>query len=624
MPPKATCHPKPDRQTVRKADVIQRPDSLPETLGERALLGWRVLDTDFDDGQAFFKAWQAWRSEPARPLVLHYVAFCQQPVAPDTLIDRCGRDAALTPLACRLAEQWFGLMPGFHRFLLDQGHVVLTLCVGDVLPVLRQQQFLADVINLSWRPGSGRMADDTWSLWAVKALSRCCKRGTLINVDVATTQHLPGLRSYLQQCGFSMTPIDHGHQSGTSSPITARFDPLWTLKNTRQAGLSAPMPVQRCAVIGAGLAGASVAASLARRGWQVHVLDQAANPASGASGLPVGLVVPHVSSDDCALSRLSRAGVRLMLQQAKVHLSEGQQWAPSGVLEQQIGGTPQLPASWPAAGKAWSLPSSDQIDVNMIGPGLWHPPGAWIRPAELVSAWLRQPGVTFQGHAKVAGLRQHEGVWDLLDANGQVLYSAERVVFANAGGAWPLLQALARNSPLHAEALGRLPAMQGMRGLLSWALHADTPASSPLFPQFPVNGSGSVIPQISTPNGPAWFVGSSYQPEQQPERSDHDNHARNLASLQKMMPTLATALAPVFANGAQFTWKNTRCVTSDRLPVVGALEQCKQPSLWICAGLGSRGLSFSVLCAELLAAQWGAEPLPIEAHLAKSLFALRG
>jgi hypothetical protein len=34
-------------------------------------------------------------------------------------------------------------------------------------------------------------------------------------------------------------------------------------------------------------------------------------------------------------------------------------------------------------------------------------------------------------------------------------------------------------------------------------------------------------------------------------------------------------------------------------------------------------MSFSVLCAELLAARFGAEPLPIEAKLARSLEALR-
>jgi tRNA 5-methylaminomethyl-2-thiouridine biosynthesis bifunctional protein len=70
-------------------------------------------------------------------------------------------------------------------------------------------------------------------------------------------------------------------------------------------------------------------------------------------------------------------------------------------------------------------------------------------------------------------------------------------------------------------------------------------------------------------------------------------------------------------------WKNTRCVTTDRLPVVGPVDETGHPGLWICAGMGSRGLSFSVLCAELLAAQWGGEPWVIEARLARLLTALR-
>jgi tRNA 5-methylaminomethyl-2-thiouridine biosynthesis bifunctional protein len=54
------------------------------------------------------------------------------------------------------------------------------------------------------------------------------------------------------------------------------------------------------------------------------------------------------------------------------------------------------------------------------------------------------------------------------------------------------------------------------------------------------------------------------------------------------------------------------------------LETGELSGLWLCAGMGSRGLSFSMLCAELLAARWGAEPWPLEVGLARSLDALRG
>lgn len=71
-------------------------------------------------------------------------------------------------------------------------------------------------------------------------------------------------------------------------------------------------------------------------------------------------------------------------------------------------------------------------------------------------------------------------------------------------------------------------------------------------------------------------------------------------------------------------WRNTRCVSADRLPLLGPLSNGPDLGLWVCTAMGSRGLMFSVLCAELLAAMWGGEPLPVEARLAKQLEALRG
>ena len=91
-----------------------------------------------------------------------------------------------------------------------------------------------------------------------------------------------------------------------------------------------------------------------------------------------------------------------------------------------------------------------------------------------------------------------------------------------------------------------------------------------------------------------------------------------------MLPELGHVLAPQFASGPINAWQGTCCVTADRLPMVGPLCQTEHPGLWICAGMGSRGLSFSVLCAELLAARWGAEPLPLDAGLAQALHPQRG
>ena len=584
---------------------------------------WRVVDTCFADGQFFFDTWEHWRQDQHRPRVLHYVALC--PSAPDTqrLVTACQQRLGRSALAQELTPHWFGLLPGFHRFLLSDGRVLLTVCVGDAMASLRQQDFAADTLLASLDTPTQAAGLDLRDVWSAKALASCCRHGTeLLAYRCNPVDWAQSIRS-LRQSGFT---IDAPALADTQAQCAVgQFAPDWTLKTSRRQRAAA-LPVQRCAVVGAGLAGTSVAAALARRGWQVQVIDQAATPAAGASGLPVGLLLPHVSSDDCLLSRLSRAGVRLMLQEAQRSLKNGTDWAATGVLERQINGTPRLPTPWPGAGQAWSLPSAQAPDgrFDQVGAALWHSKAAWIKPAALVRAWLGEQGITFIGNTRVTRLQKSGGLWQLLDASGAVCAQAEQVVIANACGASALLQETAKQHPTLAQALTHLPPVQGMRGLLSWALHDHTPVPQGAFPALPVNGSGAMVAHVPTDQGPAWFMGSSYQPAAQDERSDHDNHLRNLEHLRLLLPNLALSLAPTFRSNAAQSWKGTRCVSLDRLPLVGPLDNGAAPSLWLCAAMGSRGLSFSVLCAELLAARMGAEPMPVPARMARALDALRG
>ena len=557
---------------------------------------WRLLDTRFEPGLHFLKTWQAWRDDPQRPQRLHYVGLSHAPPNIADLLACAGPDPQLRALARKLAAQWFELQPGFHRFTLDRGGVVLTLCVGELISLLREQSFSADHVFLdASSPGVG--ATPPWNRWSAKALARCCRRGT----GLTATGDVALVRADLVQCGFEFqqTPND-GPEGPDHGLLHGQFNPRWTLRAPGSVSHGRAHQPGTCVVVGAGLAGASVASALVRRGWQVQVLDRAAEPAAGASGLPVGLMVPHVSVDDCALSRLSRAGVRLMLHEARSLLQQGDDWAPSGTLEKSIDG------------------DSHQSDI-------WHAQAAWLKPGQLVRAWLAQPGITFQGGAQVAFLRRSGEQWTLLDDQEQVLASADRVVLANACGASALLQSMQASHPSLKPQRHQLPTLRGVRGQVSWALHAQTPDAA--FPPHPVNGAGSVIPGVPWHDGVhsawAWFAGATYQSDDQPETPIDLNHAANLARVQRLLPELGRALTQSFTDGRVSAWKGTRCVTPDRLPVVGPLNDAVHPGLWLCCGMGSRGLSFSVLCAELLAAQWGGEPWVIEARLARLLLALR-
>lgn len=581
---------------------------------------WRVFDGSFHTGHNFLRTWQTWQADPRRSALLHYVALTNAPMPHDALHALAQSQPQWRTLVDELAPQWVGLLPGFHRLTLAHGQVLLTLCVGETFDLLREQQFVADSVYLD--PAAPGQPEQAWTHRTLKALARCCRRGT----RVALLSMTAGLLEDLKQCGFV---IDHAQRS-------AEFAPDWKLKTTRQTFRSEATTPGACAVIGAGLAGASIAAALARRGWQVQVLDQADEPAAEASGLPVGLVVAHSSVDDCKLSRLSRSGVRLMLQQARELLRSGLDWQASGVLERRVDGSPGLGGDWPNAGLDWSKPLTPEQalrqqdagqtwrhDMVQPTPAIWHTQAAWLKPAALVRAWLSQPGITFHPNATVAGIRASAGDWELLGAGQQVLARVQRVVLANACNAAALAQALQVNEPTLNPGFRHLPQMHGVRGQLSWGWHRDTPDAP--FPPFPVNGAGSVIAHVpmGDASAHAWFVGSSYQPDTLPAAPDAVNHAANLGRLQRLLPGLGQMLAPQFTNGDLKAFKNTRCVSSDRLPVLGPLHQAEDGGVWICAGLGSRGLSLSVLCAELVAAQWCAEPWPIEATLAQSLLALR-
>jgi tRNA 5-methylaminomethyl-2-thiouridine biosynthesis bifunctional protein len=367
------------------------------------------------------------------------------------------------------------------------------------------------------------------------------------------------------------------------------------------------------------LAGSAVAYSLAQRGWDVTVLDRAEQPASGASALPAGMVAPHVSPDDALLSRLSRSGVRLTLQRAHELLDYGTDWALTGVLEHRVEGKRGLPRNdaWLQWGGEWSVEASPQQRQAAHLPddasALWHVHAGWIRPAQLVRAQLRHPGIRWQGGCQVNALQRLERGWRLLGPGGDVLAEAAQVVLASA---WPTL------GLLHELGEQGLP-LHPLRGQISWGAMAALPAAAQaLLPPFPVNGHGALAHGMAGPDGePGWFVGSTFDRGiTEAILRPQDRHA-NLVKLQGLLPKLAETMAPAFEQAHD--WAGVRCTLPDRVPAVGPLAPHRLPGLHVCTGLGARGLTLSVLSGELLAALLHGEPWPTERKLAQALLAER-
>jgi len=536
---------------------------------------WTVLDTHFQDGQRFLNLCRTWQRDARRPRLLHYVGIAS--VVPQVDVHDSAPDDERRSLARDLADQLRDRGAGFHRILLNHAQVSLTLCIGDAQGMLGEQVFQADTL-LCAAP-----ADK----WAVQLLARRCKRGTRFWMDTtpprgttaATDTQLPGL---LQATGFELDSAVR-----PANALCGTFNPRWNIPTGRTPSHHVAHSPGRCAVIGAGIAGTSVAHALALRGWQVTVFDQEARPAGGASGLPAGLAVPHVSADDNPRSRLSRNGTRLLLQHADRLLVRGQDWEPSGVLEKRADGN-----------------------------ALWHPQACWIKPAELVQAWLASTGIAFVGNTQIAALQRTDELWTLHDLQGQDVGRYAVVVLANAMGCAALLNGSGPGVQLKPDLQDKLKALQAVHGTLSHGTYAEALEG---LPQTPVNGNGCFIPHVPSARGVQWFAGSTFEPDAMAASDLRTQHTANMERLSQLLPLQGFNLGETLDRGPVAQWSATRCVTHDRLPLVGPVETASGSGLWLCVGMGARGLSFSALCAELLVARLGAEPLPMEFSLSGGL-----
>lgn len=552
---------------------------------------WRILATGFGLGLNFLATWHAWRTDPQRPALLHFVSMEPWPVGAPDLLRGAASYPALQPLAEALAQRWQGLVPGFHRLAFDDGRVLLTLCVGDTAAMLREQDFRADSVFLdAFDPATDPAP---WRLETLKGVTRLCRQGTTL----ATRCVAGHVRQDLRSCGWQVDT--RAGLAPQREVLAGRYAPAWEPKGLQPESGGAPADA---VVVGAGLAGAAVAASLARRGWHVHVLEAAAGPATGASDLPAGLLAPHQSPDDNLLSRLSRAGVRITLQEAQEHLAAGLEWERSGCLEWRgDDGRPLPPLGDELA--PWSREATEaQKRAAGIAPGAsawWHDNAAWIEPAALVRTWLRRPGVRFHGGRRVGGLRRlPDGRWCVEDTNHQSITQAALVVVAAALGSGALLE-------------GRIR-LQPVGGQVTWAPRADDEGA---LPPFPVNGHGHFLPRVPLVERGAWITGSTYR------RGDADETLRaqdvdaNLQRVREVLPRAAAVMEAARERHATRGWSGVRVASADRRPLVGEVE----PGLWVSTAMGSRGLTFAALCGELIAARLHAEPLPLEARLAQAL-----
>ena len=541
-----------------------------------------ILETGFGIGLNFLAAWDAWRADAHHPHRLHFVSVEQRPFARADLAAALEPIEELRPLARALAAVWPEPLAGFHRLHFDDGKVILTLLFGDARAMLPQLVATADAFFLDgFAPAKN---PGIWSPDVVRELGRLAAPGATL----ATWTVAGGVRSALADAGFR---IEKRPGFGAKREMLAgrrEAQPRGAVRRERHA-----------LVVGAGLAGTLLAERLASREWSVDLVDARAERSVPA----VGLLRPIVNLRDAVNAQASRGAFLYALQHYRALQHDGYhlQWDRCGLL--QLADGDDEAARFEAIVRSQGFPESflqfaDGARAAGIagrpvrGPGWWFPQGAWVAPDSLATASMaRAAGRVRRLMARDVQRIEREGhVWRALDSDDRVIAESPTLVLANAADAARLLpQARLRLASVRGQVSYLPPAPERALGVI-------------------VSGTGYVAPLEG--GGPA--AGARYHHADFDGSVRAEDHRGNLARAESMLPGFTAGLVAEDLGG----WTGYRTTVPDRLPIFGATAI---EGVHLATGLGSRGLLWGPLGAELLASQLEEEPQPLSRDLGGAL-----
>lgn len=469
----------------------------------------------------------------------------------------------LADLTERLVRRWPGRARGFHRIEFPEVRATLDLAVMDVAHALSGWGGAADAWFLD---GFAPAANP--QMWRPEVLALVAARSAA-GARLATFTVAGDVRRGLQAAGFEVAK---------RPGFGRKRERLEARLPGAVRGDAAPAKV---AVIGAGVAGASVCRALRLQGVEAVVFDHRGR-GSGASGNPAALVTPRL---DAGLGPVAALFAQALARAGRLYRETPGAVISEGVL--QLARTERDAARFARIAAADLFEAGDMqlfapaqsaaVAGEPTGPALWQRGALVVRPEAVLAAWLPA-----HVEGQVAELRRDGSAWDLRGPGGEALGQFDAVVVCAGGGA----VSLADGVPL-----------QPVRGQIAYAPGATSAALA---------WGGYVAPA----DGGVVF-GATHDRDDAGDEVRPADHERNLELLAGGLPRLARRLSAADLSGRA----SVRAVTPDRLPVAGQLPGAA--GLHMLGGLGSRGFCLAPLLAEHVVAQVVGAPSPLPADVAE-------
>ncbi len=614
----------------------------------KALDHFTIGETGFGTGLNFLAAWQLWQEAADKDAQLHFVSVEKHPLTINDLQRSLSAWPELATYSEQLLAQYPTLTAGYHLLKFDQGRITLHLLLGEGIEGFEQ---LRSNNHPQWE-SQNPATIDAWfldgfspaknpDLWNDRLYALIADLSSP-TTTLATFTAAGSVRRGLSQQGFEIQK-DKGFRK--REMLFGLFNPDSRAKNTKPQtpsnnSITAPWYIKqnpvtsgnRIAIIGGGLAGASCAYALARRGRKVTIVEREKKLASGASGNPQGMLYTKLSTEAGTLNQFTLSSylyaLRFYRQWQQEHHISAEHIDFCGVLQLAINEKEQrlVPlleqafASYPELIQCVSEQQASELaGVDIRLPGWFFPGAGWVSPVHLCETLSSHPNIDIIYHKEVIKLEQHQQQWQLSD-HQQAIVTADSVIIANSRDA----QQFEQSQSMPAKAI---------RGQIT--LLETSTVSTNL--KTVICHEGYVTPAINNSHN----LGATFDNGDTDTSVRPEDHQRNLDSLQRMVPSL-------LAGHTNLDYKTLsgraglRCTSPDYLPMVGPVPNYQHfiedyallrknahsdittpgryyPNLYMNIGHGSRGLTSTPLCSELIAAMICSEPLPLPRHLVSAL-----
>ena len=578
----------PGQGSAESRTVFLEANRLTQRFADLPVDGQFVIgETGFGTGLNLLLAARCFLDHAPATAHLDLVSAERFPLGRHDLIRAQPQEPELADLVRALLDHYPPPVAGFHAIWLDR-RIRLVLMLGDAAGCWQDSSAQVDAWFLDGFAPACNPAMWTPDLFATVA-ARSRPGATLGTFTAASS-----VRRGLGDAGFSVERVSGF--AGKRHRLVGRWPGHWKARRIRR-GLAV--------VAGAGLAGCTTARALAERGWQVRLCDPT-GIANGASGNLAGVVYATASAHPTAQNRFYQLALVHALTRFR---SLG---FPTGEDDGRLNGVVQIAHDERSARKlatalkAGTWPDSllERLDTDTV---VFHGAG-FLRPPHWCRHVVDHPGIEVT-QERLRGFESGKVVQVETDSGQR--FPADALVLSMAEACRQL------------PGLAWLP-LKSIRGQVSYV---RATAASQSWEQA-ICHAGYLTPAL---NG-LHCVGATFHLNETDTQIRHEDDRINLAQLRAHLPTHWKTLGgkdiEVVDRRAAL-----RCQTPDFLPLSGPLADPQhlphriEPNVFLNLAHGSRGITHTPLCAELIADQAsGMDPAidrELEAALAPERFILR-